>query len=186
MLISCEHFIALYSDLRDGELSLPLQVEARSHLAECASCARYDRVIRGGVALAKDLPAIEPSPDFLSRLQHRILHVEEERRAGGRRLGSGIPPAIAVALAASIAVAAWLPTSRPDAATDPVPPVRVVDAGPGDGPDLFAVQPPLAGSSSVRDVWALQQPPAPSLLFQHSPLGQSVREAVEVRYTRGP
>ncbi len=91
-----------------------------------------------------------------------------------------------MALAASIAVAAWLPTASREAAPDLLPPVSALEPGAAAGMDLFGARPPLSGSSSLRDVWAPMEAETASLLFQHSPLGQSVREAVEVRYTRAP
>ena len=184
MINSCTEFLAVYSDLRDGELSLPRRIEAERHLAECASCARYDQVVRDGVQVARALPEIEPSPDFLLRLQHRILHLDEERR-GSRTLGSGVPPALALAVAASIAVAAWIPAARPEPPTHSLPPATALSPGAADA-DLFSLPASLASTPSARSAWEPAEMQTASLLFQHSPLGQSVREAVEVRYTQAP
>ena len=44
----------------------------REHMAACARCARHDASVRRSLLLARNLPDIQPSPDFLLRLQARI------------------------------------------------------------------------------------------------------------------
>ena len=55
-MMDCGTFLDGYSDFRDGQLMLPDRVAFEAHLRECASCARYDRVVDGGVKVLRDLP----------------------------------------------------------------------------------------------------------------------------------
>lgn len=56
-------FLALYSDYRDGMLDENARAEMIAHMAGCASCRRYDRVIRRGVAVLRD--SLREDPDAL-------------------------------------------------------------------------------------------------------------------------
>jgi hypothetical protein len=42
------------------------------HLLECEQCAAHDAKIRRALLLFRNLPAVEPSSDFYSRLHARI------------------------------------------------------------------------------------------------------------------
>jgi hypothetical protein len=76
------------------------------HLASCTSCARYDRVVRRGTELARELPEITPSDDFAERLQHRIYHVQDGAGIAGNRASGA---AVTLAVAGVIALLAWSP-----------------------------------------------------------------------------
>lgn len=71
----------------------------------CASCARYDRVVRRGIDLVRELPDVQPSESFDIRLQHRLLHIRDaDALARPRATG-----AAALGIAAAIALLAWSP-----------------------------------------------------------------------------
>lgn len=114
-MIDCARFLDGYSDYRDGALPPDAGAEYLAHLAMCASCARYDRVVRSGVAMLREMPQLEPSEDFVLELKHRLFHEAEERRMRRRR-SSGAATAVTGAIAASIALLAWVPaiTERGD------------------------------------------------------------------------
>jgi anti-sigma factor RsiW len=101
----CDEFLAGHSEYVDGRLSSLAAARLAAHADECRSCARYDRIVRRGMDLVRDLPAAEPSDDFELRLQHRIFHMEDagalQPRAGGA--------AAALGIAAAIALLAWSP-----------------------------------------------------------------------------
>ncbi|MDP9348293.1 MAG: zf-HC2 domain-containing protein, partial [Gemmatimonadota bacterium] len=78
--MDCEQFLDGYSDFRDGLLPFEDAVEFEIHLDACESCGRYDRVLRRGADLCRDLPEVEASEDFRARLQDRLHHVAEEMR----------------------------------------------------------------------------------------------------------
>jgi hypothetical protein len=134
--MDCQRFLEGYSDFRDGLLPFEAAVEFEIHLDACASCGRYDRVVRRGASLYRDLPAVEPSEGFGARLQHRI-HLEEEMQEPGRS-ASGIPASAALSIAAAVALFAWLPVVREDggpehlpavAARAPQPPAELLVSG---------------------------------------------------------
>lgn len=149
-MMDCGTFLDGYTDFRDGELMLPDRVAFEAHLRECASCARYDRVVDGGVKVLRDLPELEVSGDFMERLQHRIWHEQDDMaavRARRARRSSRRVAAAGMAAAASVAAVALVPgvysrftptvTMLPSAAAnapEPEAPYRLAaDHGAGEG-----------------------------------------------------
>ncbi|HYR10462.1 MAG TPA: zf-HC2 domain-containing protein [Longimicrobium sp.] len=111
-MMDCGTFLDGYSDFRDGMLTLPDRVAFEAHLRECASCARYDRVVDGGAKVLRDLPELEVSSDFAERLQHRLWHEQDDMaaaRARRARRSSRRVAAVGMAAAASIAAVALVP-----------------------------------------------------------------------------
>ena len=108
--MTCQEFLARHSEYMDGELDPREASHCEAHVASCPSCARYDRVVRSGLRLLHRLPEVEPSSDFFPRLQHRIFHLEEERRSEARTAGVGALASLAVA--GALAVLAWSPLLR--------------------------------------------------------------------------
>lgn len=108
----CQEFLVRHTDYLDGLLGSEESRRYEDHIVECASCARYDRVIRQGVEILRAAPAIEPSPDFFPRLQHRLYHVEDELRTGSR--GPGANAVVSLAIAGVLALLAWSPLLRLD------------------------------------------------------------------------
>lgn len=93
--MDCREFLDRYSDYDDSLIS-PGEVERfRAHMESCVRCARYDRVLRKGRMLARQLPAPAVAKDFVPRLQRRLWQV----RSGGRG-GTVGTPGLAAALAA--------------------------------------------------------------------------------------
>src|SRR5688572_19014370 len=77
----------------------------RAHVAECALCQRYDRVLRSGVKLLRQQPALDPGSDLLLHLQFRLM--DEDRRAALRPVSATTMTALTVG--AVIALLAWAP-----------------------------------------------------------------------------
>ena len=70
--MNCCEFREKYSDYADGVLS-PLEVaEARTHLAGCGACRRFDAAFRAGVNTLRGLPPVEMSRGFGPRLRARM------------------------------------------------------------------------------------------------------------------
>ena len=65
--MDCHEFLARYSDYDDSRIPPSEAARFHAHLAECPSCARYDRVLRKGRMVARQL-RVEPSTDFVRRL----------------------------------------------------------------------------------------------------------------------
>jgi hypothetical protein len=140
-MMDCGTFLEGYSEYRDELLTLPERVAFQAHLRDCASCARYDRVVTGGVKVLRDLPELEVAPDFMDRLQHRLWHEQDDMaaaRARHARRSSRRVAAGAVAAAACIAAIGLVPgmyarlaptvTMLPSAAAsapEPEPPFRL-------------------------------------------------------------
>ena len=138
--MTCQDYLALYSDYLDEQLEASEAARVRAHVETCSRCARYDRVLRRGLTLVREAPDVPASFDFQDRLQHRIFHVQDDM-ARGRFAGSGT--AVSVAIAGMIALAAWTPLLR---AVDAEP--RVEAAATPAEPDL-----PSAGSIVAPDWW---------------------------------
>ena len=60
--------VAFVDDFLSGEDVVAMQ----RHLLECERCAAHDAKIRRALLLFRNLPAVEPSSDFYSRLRARI------------------------------------------------------------------------------------------------------------------
>jgi hypothetical protein len=118
--MNCRDFLHRYSDYDDSLLDAVELESFRSHLAGCASCARYDRVLRKGRMLARHHTTVAPGEDFLPRLQHRLWQQRIQRR---RRLAATVPGGPAAALAAVTVVLTSLWAVSLLSPTDPVPPV---------------------------------------------------------------
>lgn len=167
-MIRCSDLLEEYSDYRDGLLDDERMTAIEEHLSGCSSCARYDRVIAGGVAELRQIPEIAPSDDFLPRLQHRIYHLQDDLGPGWKRERSGVSAGFATALAVAIVLAAWIPviTSRP--ATVTLAPITAqLASAPKPVPSLFRTGPlltdgPAADVSGVRTIGlASNATPAP-------------------------
>jgi anti-sigma factor RsiW len=121
-MVSCSDFIRDYSDYRDGFLSREELAATEAHLSGCDSCQRYERVVSAGIDELLSIPEIEPSDDFLNRLQHQIYHVDAERGVLSRE-GSGASTVFVVVLLTLIGAAAWFPVIRQAANTVELAPV---------------------------------------------------------------
>lgn len=92
--MDCREFLHRYSEYDDSLVTADEATRFRDHLAECRSCARYDRVLRKGRMLARQLPGPEPSPGFIPRLRRRLLWTPPRRRGfRGARLAAGLAAA---------------------------------------------------------------------------------------------
>jgi hypothetical protein len=45
------------------------------HVRMCSRCSRHDTVVRRSLLIVRNLPTIEPSPDFMARLNARLREV---------------------------------------------------------------------------------------------------------------
>ncbi|HEX6589734.1 MAG TPA: zf-HC2 domain-containing protein [Longimicrobiales bacterium] len=83
--MNCRDFFARHSEYVDGVIDAEGAGRMSAHARTCPRCARYDRVVRRGGALVRELPALTVSSDFDARMRHRLYHVRDElseRRPG--------------------------------------------------------------------------------------------------------
>jgi hypothetical protein len=98
-------------DVVEGNAS----VEAESHVARCAECARRVSDVRAGLAMAGAADAPEPSPLFFEHFRGRVASAIDAPPARRRYAGFFLPAFLATA--ATVAVIAYLPGS----ASAPIP-----------------------------------------------------------------
>jgi hypothetical protein len=154
--VECRSVLALHVEYVDGALGRREAARVAAHLAACSSCARYDRIVRHGVQLVRELPQVAPSTDFEQRLQHRLFHIQDGTPLGEPRA----PAAAATALAAAsvIALLAWSPllfSTAPESLT-PAQAGALPGAAPAEAPQhtplylpLRAGQPDFWGATGV-------------------------------------
>jgi len=67
-----KHFAFIDDTLPGIEL-----VGVQRHIAECEDCAKHDTMVRRSLLLFRNLPRIEPSADFLEKLNVRLLELKD-------------------------------------------------------------------------------------------------------------
>ena len=171
MMVNCSDFLRDYSDYRDDLLRAEVRAGYDRHLLECEACARYDRVVGGGVATLRDAPEVEPASDFLPRLQHRISNLEEREAFRSNLRSSARPLAVVGVALGLIGSAVYLVDGESDPAMIELPPA--IAAAPKkeypvgtlfrEGPLLEPAAPASSRSSSS------------SVFFRYTPLGSYAR-----------
>lgn len=137
--MDCDEFLRGYSGFRDRRIPPSARERYREHLADCASCRRYDHVVRRGAHLLRSLPSPCPSADFLPRLKHRIYHIEDGSPLSDSSSGGGA--ALAALAAVGILALAWLPFALQPPSEVELDPVAVEPSG-----QVEAASPSLFGS----------------------------------------
>lgn len=74
-LMDCREFRKRHLAFVDDTLSAVDTAAMRRHLHICSHCARQDTRIRRGLLLARNLPIVQPSADFMERLNARLRDV---------------------------------------------------------------------------------------------------------------
>jgi Putative zinc-finger len=80
----CREFRDRHSLFVDARCSAFDENAMRDHMAVCPQCARHDTLVRRSLMIVRNLPRIQPSPDFQARLDARLraaTHVPEPRVA---------------------------------------------------------------------------------------------------------
>ncbi len=150
--MTCQEFLARHAEYMDDRLTSPEAARWEAHVAACASCAHYDRVVRQGVRILRALPEVEPSTDFFPRLQHRLYNLEDELRAGAR--GPGASTMVSLAIAGVLALLAWSPLLRLDQVLLPVGEAGGAVIGGAVAADRTAAEPSsLRPVDPIADIW---------------------------------
>jgi hypothetical protein len=75
--MDCRAFRDRHLAFADNTLSERELGAMREHLASCEGCARYNTAVQRGLLVFRNLPTIEPSADFTSRLNARLYEMRE-------------------------------------------------------------------------------------------------------------
>lgn len=65
-----QHLAFLDNTTSDAEL-----VAMQRHIVECERCARHDTAVRRSLFIFRNIPPVEPSPDFGRRLSSRLRQI---------------------------------------------------------------------------------------------------------------
>jgi hypothetical protein len=174
--MKCQEFLEAYTVVSDGLADEAEAARVRTHRERCACCDRYARVLERGVALLEGLPSVEPSDAFRPRLEHRLLHVDEElaalRRGGAVSATTG---AAALAIAILFLAVAWSASIQASPPRVTLPAILAVPPAPV-SPGPWRMSPMDQGPLRLAparlfpaDLWQ----PSPSTqptLYEYSPL----------------
>ena len=126
------------------------------HVATCPRCARHDFAVRRGLLLVRNIPQIEPSADFMAKLNNRLAELQA---TAGRfddlpsphtlTTGSFAALAAALTLIAYLTIAASSRFTAPQTLTLP-PVVATVPARPTSSVSPTAY---MAAISTGMPVW---------------------------------
>jgi hypothetical protein len=75
--MDCREFCDKHLAFVDDTLAGIELVRMQRHIAECEQCAKQDAKVRRALLLFRNLPLIEPSPDFSDRLRARLKEVQD-------------------------------------------------------------------------------------------------------------
>lgn len=153
--MDCIEFLTRYSEFADG-VGVADAASFQDHLRTCASCARYDRVVRRGADLLRTLPPIQPSDDFLPRLRHQLYHLEDELSRRPALTGSTV---MGVVLILGFIAAAWVPAlvHRHEVV---LPPIVVEAPSAPRGLSALAYTPLWFGVEGPSIFWTARRPAA--------------------------
>jgi anti-sigma factor RsiW len=148
-LMECREFRNKHVPFVDDLLSAVEMDAMLRHLSTCSRCSRHDTAIRRSLLLVRNLPPIQPSHDFMQRLNARLTQLGPAARDDliATRTMFG-PLGAFAALAAGIGVVAYLSVATTryfDSADAPAPVVAVA-------PEPAAPPAPIANAAFVASV----------------------------------
>lgn len=147
----CSDFRKSHLSFVDGTMSEADMVAMQTHLSECGECMRHDTALRRGLLVFRNLPSVEPSADFATRLHARLLSLRQPDRQAElfRAPGMGAFVAAASVVALGFVAASMLHWTemRRDLVLDPV-----VATSPALSPPLVDY-PFVAASSTGMPMW---------------------------------
>jgi hypothetical protein len=101
--MNCGSFRDNHAAYVDDALDRAEHAAMQRHRAECLSCASHDTAVRRALLLFRNMPTIEPSPEFSARLHARLRAEARSPRAGG--VGAVVSAAAGIVAAGYLAVA---------------------------------------------------------------------------------
>lgn len=162
--MNCRSFRKMHVTYVDGLMDERQSALMHAHLDECERCARWNTAIRRGLLMARNLPAIQPSPDFMARLEMRLASAETRPgiptriEAGDRKRVVRAAIAVAIAVSAVVMIRANRTPSVPLTVPAPVAVAQSqTTTGRHNGPALS--EPELARMlATVVPVWIPAEP----------------------------
>jgi anti-sigma factor RsiW len=107
--MDCREFRNQHVAYVDDLLSAFQMDALQQHLTTCAKCSRHDTVVRRSLMLVRNLRPIEPSPEFMARLNARLGQLEPSARVDRMSPRPHLPSVGAVAaLAAGVVAVAYM------------------------------------------------------------------------------
>ena len=103
--MSCEKIASRMLGYIDGRLKEAERAEVEKHLASCAPCTLRVEEFRAVSGLLDELPVIEPSPEFDTRVR-ALVAAEPAKKDWWAWLR--VPPRIALVASALLVAALWL------------------------------------------------------------------------------
>jgi anti-sigma factor RsiW len=82
--MDCREFRSKHVAYVDDLLAAIDMEGMRAHLGRCPSCARQDTAVRRSLMLVHNLPTIEPSAEFMTRLNARLTEIGPSARCAPR------------------------------------------------------------------------------------------------------
>jgi hypothetical protein len=102
--MDCREFHEQHLAFVDDTLAGVELVRMQIHMNECDACSRHDATIRRSLMLFRNLPRIEPSPDFSRKLEMKLREVKlAEAAAANHRSNFGFKAGVTVASAVMLA-----------------------------------------------------------------------------------
>lgn len=122
----------------------------RQHMRDCPACAHHDALVRRSLMLVRSLPTIEPSPEFRARLEARLRTTKQETEV---RRPMQLTFGTFVAVAATVAFAAFLASALPGDSAPEIEMPPVVASMPADAPSHLASSALVAAVPTGMSVW---------------------------------
>ena len=146
--MDCRRFTEHHVAYVDAFLPFAEMEAMHAHLRACPRCARHDTAVRRGLMLARTLPSIHASDDFMARLESRLQDVRRETPAHLPWAGAFAAAATCVALSVYVLIG-----MGPHRALEPLRLAPVVASVPEPQPSPIANAALLASVGAGMPVW---------------------------------
>ena len=101
--MDCRDFQDQHLEFIDDTLAGVELVRMQMHLTECEACARHDATVRRSLMLFRNLPRIEPSENFSTKLDMKLREMKLADAAASHRSNFGFKAGVTIASAVMLA-----------------------------------------------------------------------------------
>ena len=151
--MDCRQFRERHVAFVDDVLPAVEMRAMQQHRAACPRCSRHDTAIRRSLLLVRNLPSIEPSPDFVARLNERLAQLGPAAQVDFVSPRPLLPPTAAfAALAAGVVVVAYMALQTSHYFGRPMAAPTVATAEPAQLPPIEPGPAPMANAAFVASV----------------------------------